>query len=104
MAAGLWAPLQGALVLGENAAQAMQFAASGNAQGGIVPYALTKAPEVARLGTAVLLPATMHKPLRQRMVLLKKASPAAVEFFAWLQTKSARAIFVRHGFAMPGED
>jgi len=57
------------------AAQAMQFAAGGDAQGGIVALALTKAPEVARLGTAVPLPATMHKPLRQRMVLLRSAGP-----------------------------
>jgi molybdate transport system substrate-binding protein len=100
---GLWDAIRPALVLGENAAQAMQFAAGGDAQGGIVALALTKAPEVARLGTAVPLPAAMHKPLRQRMVLLRNAGPVATEFFAWLQTKPARTIFVRHGFAMPGE-
>jgi molybdate transport system substrate-binding protein len=101
---GLWAAIQPALVLGENASQATQFAAGGNAQGGIVPSALTKAPEVARLGTAVLLPAPMHQPLRQRMVLMKAASTEAADFYAWLQTKPARVVFVRHGFAMPGED
>jgi len=101
--AGLWDAIRPSLVLGENAAQAMQFAAGGDAQGGIVALALTTAPEVARLGTAVPLPATMHGPLRQRMVLLRNAGPVATEFFAWLQTKPARAIFVRHGFTMPGE-
>jgi molybdate transport system substrate-binding protein len=103
-AAGLWESARQVLVLGENAAQATQFAAGGNAQGGIVPSALTKAPEVAKLGTAVLLPATSHKPLRQRMVLLRPATPAAADFYAWLQTKPAREIFVRHGFALPGEE
>ena len=103
-AAGLWDAIRPALVLGENVAQATQFAAGGNAQGGIVASALTKTPEVARLGTAVLLPASMHKPLRQRMVLLRNAGPVAAEFFAWLQTKPAREVFVRHGFALPGED
>ena len=102
-AAGLWDAIRPALVLGENVAQATQFAAGGNAQGGIVALALTKTPEVARLGTAVLLPASMHKPLRQRMVLLRNAGPVAAEFFAWLQTKPAREVFVRHGFALPGE-
>ena len=102
-AAGLWDAIRPALVLGENVAQATQFAAGGNAQGGIVASALTKTPEVARLGTAVLLPASMHKPLRQRMVLLRNAGPVAAEFFAWLQTKPAREVFVRHGFALPGE-
>jgi molybdate transport system substrate-binding protein len=103
-AAGLWDRIQRALVLGENASQATQFAASGNAQGGIVSSALTKAPQVAQLGTAALLPASMHEPLRQRMVLLKSASPAAAEFYAWLQTQPAREVFVRYGFAMPGEE
>ena len=103
-AAGLWDVIRPALVLGENVAQATQFAAGGNAQGGIVASALTKTPEVARLGTAVLLPASMHTPLRQRMVLLRNAGPVAAEFFAWLQTKPAREVFVRHGFALPGED
>ncbi|MCL4762035.1 MAG: molybdate ABC transporter substrate-binding protein [Burkholderiales bacterium] len=102
--AGLWDAIAPRLVLGENAAQATQFAASGNAQGGIVPSALVKAPEVARLGRAVPLPASMHQPLRQRMALLRGAGPAAAEFYAWLQTKPAREVFVRHGFALPGED
>lgn len=102
--AGLWDAVRPSLVLGENAAQATQFAASGNAQGGIVPSALVKAPEVAMLGTAVLLPASLHKPLRQRMALTVKATPAAADFYAWLQTKPARDVFVRYGFAMPGEE
>ena len=102
--AGLWESIRPALVLGENVAQATQFAAGGNAQGGIVAFALTKAPEVARLGTAVLLPAAMHQPLRQRMALTAKATPAAEAFYAWLQSKPARDVFVRHGFALPGED
>ena len=101
--AGLWDAVQPALVLGENASQATQFAASGNAQGGMVPAALAMAPEVARLGTGVPLPESMHKPLRQRMVLLKRASPAAAEFYTWLQGPAAREVLIRHGFAMPGE-
>jgi molybdate transport system substrate-binding protein len=102
-AAGVWDAVQPALVLGENVAQATQFAASGNAQGGIVASAMVKSPEVASRGTAVLLAASLHKPLHQRMVLLKRAGPPAEAFFAWLQTKPAREVFVRFGFALPGE-
>jgi len=89
-------------VLGENASQAMQFAASGNAQGGIVPLSLALAPEVAKLGSAALLPDSLHRPLRQRMVLLKRAGTQATEFYRWLQTPPAREVLVRHGFALPG--
>jgi len=102
--AGLWEAIRPALVLGENAAQATQFAAGGNAQGGIIAASLAVTPGVARLGTAVLLPASMHRPLRQRMVLTRNAGAVAGEFFAWLQTKAAREVFLRHGFALPGED
>jgi molybdate transport system substrate-binding protein len=102
-AVGLWDAIQPALVLGENVAQATQFAAGGNAQGGIIAFALTKTPEVASLGTAVLLPASMHRPLRQRMALMRSAGPVAAEFYAWLQARSAREVFVRYGFALPGD-
>jgi molybdate transport system substrate-binding protein len=101
--AGLWDAISPSLVLGENASQAMQFAAGGGAQGGIVPWSLTKAPEVAKLGTAVLLPAQWHRPLRQKMVLMKSAGPQAAAFHALLGSPEARRIFVRHGFSLPGE-
>jgi len=101
--AGLWDAISPALVLGENASQAMQFAAGGATQGGIVPWSLAKAPEVAKLGTAALLPADWHAPLRQRMVLLKSATPRAVAFHAYLGSPEARRIFIRYGFVLPGE-
>lgn len=102
---GLWPDLESRLVLGENAAQAMQFAASGSSQGGIVPLSLAKAPAIAALGDFALLPAAGHaaEPLRQRMVLLKDAGPAASALYDYLQTPLARAILVRHGFQLPDE-
>ena len=101
--ASLWDAISPSLVLGENASQAMQFAAGGGAQGGIVPWSLTNAPEVAKLGAATLLPAQWHRPLRQTMVLMKSAGPQAVAFHAYLGSPEARTIFVRHGFSLPGE-
>jgi molybdate transport system substrate-binding protein len=84
----------------------MQFAASGSSQGGIVPLSLTKAPEVARLGSFVTIPAEWHaaEPLRQRMVLTRKAGETAHLFYAYLQQPPARTIFERYGFVLPGED
>jgi hypothetical protein len=57
--------------VGENVSQATQFANSGSAQGGIIPFSLATAPPVAEAGTFALIPETWHPPLRQRMVLLK---------------------------------
>lgn len=103
--AGLWATIQPKLVLGENASQATQFAAAGSSQGGIVPLSLSKAPEIARLGTFALIPAEWHagEPLRQRMALTKKTGETARAFYAYLQQPVARAVFVRHGFELPEE-
>ncbi len=64
---GLWTAVQPKLVLGENVAQAAQFATSGSTQGGIFAYSLALSPEVGKLGTFALIPAAWHQPLRQRM-------------------------------------
>jgi molybdate transport system substrate-binding protein len=103
--AGLWEPLQAKLVLGENAGQATQFAAAGSSQGGIIPLSLSKAPEIAKLGTFAPIPTEWHagEPLRQRMALMKSAGETARAFFDWLQRPAARAVFQRYGFVLPGE-
>jgi molybdate transport system substrate-binding protein len=43
----------------------------------------------------------MHKPLRQRMVLLKNAGPVAAEFYAYVAGPEARRVFDRYGFLLP---
>jgi molybdate transport system substrate-binding protein len=103
--AGLWQDLENRLVLGENASQAMQFAAAGSSQGGIVPLSLSKAPEVAALGRFALIPAEWHRaePLRQRMVLTRRAGDTARAFHAYLQTPAAREVLVRYGFVLPDD-
>ena len=98
---GIWDAIQPALVLGENVSQAAQFATSGNAQGGIIAYALALAPQVAALGTSGLIPAAWHSPLRQRMVLLRGAGAVAQAFYDYLQTDPARARFAAAGFTLP---
>lgn len=99
--AGIWARIQPHLVLGENIAQATQFAVSGSAQGGLVAYSLALAPAVAAQSHTALIPKDMHQPLTQRMVLLPKADATARAFYAYLQTPTAQQIFKRHGFEAP---
>lgn len=100
---GLWKAIEPRLVLGENVSQAAQFATSGNAEGGIVAYSLALAPAVAARGSHALLPERWHRPLRQRMALLRDAGPVARRFYAFLQEPTARAAFRRYGFVLPGE-
>jgi molybdate transport system substrate-binding protein len=98
---GLWERLQPALVFGENIAQAAQFATTGNAIGGILAYSLVLVPPLAEQGKYALVVESLHPPLRQRMVLLKRASAPAERFFHYLQQPSAREIFRRFGFSVP---
>lgn len=99
--AGLWAKIEPRLVLGENVSQAAQFAAGGAAQAGIVAYSLVRSPALAGRGRHVLLPASGHDPLVQRMALAKRAGATARAFYEFLQRPVARAILERHGFQVP---
>jgi molybdate transport system substrate-binding protein len=98
---GLWDQLRPSLVLGDSISQAAQFATTGNAVGGLIAYSLLLSPEFADRGTYALLPESDHPPLRQRMVLLKKAGPVAERFYQYLQGPDARALFKRYGFEVP---
>ena len=95
---GLWDRVSPKLVMGENISQATQFVATGAAQAGITALSLAVAPEIASLGKHVVLPERLHAPLRQRMVLLKNASPGAWAFYDFLQSSAAKAVLARYGF------
>lgn len=98
---GLWDRAAGHLVLGENAAQAAQFATSGGAQAGLIALALAQSPRLRERGSFVLLTDRWHQPLRQRMVLTRLAGATAQSFYQYMQSPAARAILARHGFALP---
>lgn len=102
-ALGLWDLVQPKLVLGENIAQAAQFVTTRSAEAGIIALSLAVAPELQRQGTHLLLPDTLHAPLRQRMVLTSRAGDTATMFYRYLQQPAARAILGNYGFTLPGE-
>jgi len=101
--AGLWEAIQPKLVLGENVSQAAQFATSGTAEGGIVALSLAMSPQMTKFSHYAVIPADWHTPLRQRMVLLKRAGETAQAFYRYLQQPAARAVLRRYGFTLPGE-
>lgn len=97
----LWDAIKPMLVLGENVGQAAQFTTSGSVQAGFLPYSLALAPELARKGDAVLIPAEWHDPVRQRMVLIKSADATTKQFYAYMRSPAARAILVQNGYSVP---
>ena len=98
---GLWEAIRPRLVLGDSIAQAAQFATTGNAIGGLIAYSLVLAPGFAERGTYAVIPEADHPPLRQRMVLLKRASATATQFYEYLQGSAARSILRKHGYGVP---
>lgn len=100
---GLWEGLQGKLVLGENIAQAAQFAQSGAADAGILALSLALAPELQAQGRYQLISDESHPPLIQGGLILAwaKAPSAAQAFRSFLVGPEGQAILQRWGFQKP---
>ena len=98
---GLWDAIRPRLVMGDTIAQAAQFATTGNAVGGLIAYSLVTEPGVADRGRYALIPQTDHAPLRQRMVLLKRATPIVEQFYAYVQGAAARTVLIKNGYEVP---
>lgn len=103
MAAGLWATLEPKLAMGENVAQAVQFVQSGAAQVGIIAAALAVHPQLAKQGGHTLIPAHLHQPLEQGLLVTRRGAlrPWPKVFAAYLDAPQSRQTFVKNGFALP---
>ena len=98
---GLTAQVQPKTVLGENIGQTYQFAASGNAQLGFVALSQVMEDGKIREGSAWIVPAAMHEPIRQDAIVLNTAkdNAAAKALMDYLQGDKARAIIKSYGYA-----
>lgn len=99
---GLAQALAPRLVQGESIGQTFQFVATGNAELGFV--ALSQVMTEGRIGkgSAWLVPAQLHAPIRQDAALLAQArhNPAAVALMDFLRSEPARAIIRAHGYEL----
>jgi len=100
---GLWESLRGRLVVGENIAQTLQFAASGNAQLGFIARSQLRAPSLPPASCTWPVPESMHAPIDQQALLLQRgaASAGANAFLTFLRSGAGRAIIRRHGYGLP---
>lgn len=92
--------VQNKFVTGENIAQTYQFVASGNAELGFV--ALSQVMQNGKLssGSAWLVPASLHSPIRQDAALLKRGenNAAARALLDYLNTPAALATIRSYGY------
>lgn len=104
-AAGVLVRVQPRLVLGENVSQALQFVQTGNAEVGIVALSLAVAPTVRPNGRYQLVPAYLHRPIRQAAGVgtASRWPDLALSFIAFVNSQPGRAVMRRYGFTLPGE-
>lgn len=92
--------LEPKLVQGENIAQTYQFVSTGNAELGFV--ALSQVFEDGRIakGSAWVVPAELHEPIRQDAVILKngEGNAAASAFMDYLKSDKVKAIIRSFGY------
>lgn len=102
-ASGVLAEVKDRLVRAESAAQAAQFAESGNADAALLPLALALAPALERAGRHAVLPQELYPPLRQAAVVTARGRRdlAATALLRFAVAPEGRAILARWGFA-PG--
>ena len=100
---GLLADLQARFVQGENISQTQQFISTGNAELGFVALSQVYKDGKISSGSAWLVPAYLHEPIRQDVVLLAKGKdkPAAGALLAYLKGDKARAVIKTFGYELP---
>jgi len=96
----LWPELQAKLVMGENVAQAMQFVSTENAQAGLVARSMLAVSRHETFQCEWTVPAHMHDPISQKMVVLKKTKhrQAAMAFLSYVKTGRAKQIIKQAGY------
>lgn len=97
---GLLETLRPKFVQGENISQTYQFAATGNAQLGFVALSQIYAGGRLKEGSAWIVPASMHAPIRQDAIVLDKGrdNAAATALVRFLQSSKARAVIRSFGY------
>lgn len=90
------------LVEGQNIAQALQFVSSGNAELGFVALSQVYKDGKLTSGSAWLVPAELHEPIRQDALILNqgKDNPAARALLDYLRGEQAASVIKSYGYQL----
>ncbi|MCO7516463.1 molybdate ABC transporter substrate-binding protein [Pseudomonas guariconensis] len=88
------------LVEGQNITQAFQFVSTGNAELGFVALSQIYKDGKVQSGSAWIVPAELHEPIRQDAVILDKGkdNPAAKALVDYLKGPKAAALIKSYGY------
>ncbi len=103
---GLAAALAPKLVEGQNIAQAFQFVSSGNAELGFIALSQVYKDNKITSGSAWIIPAELHAPIRQDAQILNKGrdNPAAAALIDYLKSPKAAAVIKSYGYQLQGPE
>jgi len=98
--AGLYEAVRSRLVLGENIAQAAQFAASGNADAGLIALSIALTPALMASGTYIEVPADTYAPIQQAAIVVatSRRKDAARRFLRFLEQPDTIELLRASGF------
>ena len=101
-ALGLTEALTPKFVVGENIAQTYQFVATGNAELGFVALSQVQEGGSFKSGSGWIVPASMHAPIRQDVILLNKGKgkPAAEALMKFMKSDTAKAVITAAGYSL----
>ncbi|WP_256831896.1 molybdate ABC transporter substrate-binding protein [Pseudomonas sp. Pse1] len=99
---GLTDQVKGKLVEGQNITQAYQFVSTGNAELGFVALSQIYKDGKVTGGSAWIVPADMHDPIKQGAVILDKGknNPAAKALVDYLKGPKAATVIKSYGYQL----
>ncbi|RQO37175.1 molybdate ABC transporter substrate-binding protein [Herminiimonas sp. KBW02] len=97
---GVYDSLQSKFVQGESIGQTFTFISTGNAELGFVALSQVFEGGKVKSGSAWIVPANLHNPIRQDAVILNKGkgNKAAAEFVKYLKSEPVKAIIRSYGY------
>jgi molybdate transport system substrate-binding protein len=95
---GAWEAVTSKLLIAENVSQAAQYVMSGGAQVAFIAKSLAISKQVNTAGKFELIPDEWHKPLNQKMVLLRGALRPVELFYEFIRRPDQQAVFRKNGF------
>lgn len=96
----LWELANSKIVYADNIAMAAMFVTTGSADIGFTALSIAKSPALARQISSVELN-DGYQPIKQRMVLIKNATPDAIRLYEFMQAPKAKEILRAHGYQIP---
>lgn len=99
---GLTERVKRKIVEGQNITQAYQFVSTGNAELGFVALSQIYKDGKVTSGSAWIVPAEMHDPIKQDAVILNKGkdNPAAKALVEYLKSPKAAAVIKSYGYQL----